>query len=56
MTRTVLITGCSSGFGRLSVQTFLRAEWNVVASMRAPEKAPERPCSRRPDGPVRQTM
>ena len=41
MTRTVLITGCSSGFGRLSAQTFLRAEWNVVASMRAPERAPE---------------
>ena len=41
MTRIVLITGCSSGFGRLSAQTFLRAEWNVVASMRAPERVPE---------------
>ena len=41
MTQTVLITGCSSGFGKLTAQTFLRAEWNVIASMRAPEKAPE---------------
>ena len=41
MTQTVLITGCSSGFGKLTAQTFLGAEWNVIASMRAPEKAPE---------------
>lgn len=41
MTQTVLVTGCSSGFGKLTAQTFLGAEWNVVASMRAPEKTPE---------------
>ncbi len=41
MTQTILITGCSSGFGKLTAHTFLKAEWNVVASMRAPEKTPE---------------
>ena len=41
MTQTVLITGCSNGFGNLTAQNFLGTEWNVVASMRAPEKAPE---------------
>ena len=41
MTRTVLITGCSSGFGRLTARTFQDAGWNVVATMRAPERVPE---------------
>ena len=41
MTRTVLITGCSSGFGKLTAQTFQDAGWNVVATMRAPERVPE---------------
>ena len=41
MTRTVLITGCSSGFGRLTARTFPDAGWNVVATMRAPERVPE---------------
>ena len=37
MTRTVLITGCSSGFGKLSALTFAAKGWNVVATMRRPE-------------------
>ena len=41
MTRTVLITGCSSGFGRLTARTFQDAGWNVVTTMRAPERVPE---------------
>ena len=36
--RTVLITGCSSGFGRLAAKTFQRNGWNVIAAMRSPEK------------------
>ena len=27
MTQTVLITGCSSGFGKLAAQTFQDAGW-----------------------------
>lgn len=34
MSQTVLITGCSSGFGRATVRAFLEAGWNVVATMR----------------------
>jgi NAD(P)-dependent dehydrogenase (short-subunit alcohol dehydrogenase family) len=36
----VLITGCSSGFGLLTALRFARAGDRVVATMRAPEKAP----------------
>ncbi len=39
--RTVLITGCSSGFGKLAVNTFRAEGWNVVATMRSPEKEAE---------------
>lgn len=35
---TVLITGCSTGFGKLAAQTFQEKGWNVVATMRTPEK------------------
>ncbi|MDQ3145408.1 MAG: SDR family oxidoreductase, partial [Actinomycetota bacterium] len=35
---TVLITGCSSGFGRLAAQAFARKGHTVVATMRTPEK------------------
>ena len=38
MTRTVLITGCSSGFGKLIAKTFAHEDWNVIATMRSPEK------------------
>ena len=36
MTSTVLMTGCSSGFGRASAALFLARGWNVVATMRSP--------------------
>ena len=41
MSQTVLITGCSSGFGKLIAQTFAREGWNVIATMRSPEKETE---------------
>lgn len=37
MPKTVLITGCSSGFGEACVKRFAQAGWNVVATMRRPE-------------------
>jgi NAD(P)-dependent dehydrogenase (short-subunit alcohol dehydrogenase family) len=37
MTNTVLITGCSSGFGEAAAKLFAAREWNVVATMRNPE-------------------
>ena len=36
--KTVLITGCSSGFGRGLVRRFLQAGWRVVATMRRAEE------------------
>lgn len=36
---TVLITGCSTGFGRETALTFLDRGWNVVATMRDPAKS-----------------
>ncbi|WP_306393128.1 SDR family oxidoreductase [Telluria beijingensis] len=35
--KTVLITGCSSGFGLEIARHFLEHEWNVVATMRTPD-------------------
>ncbi|MEZ2311655.1 SDR family oxidoreductase [Paraburkholderia sp. RCC_158] len=37
MSRTVLITGCSSGFGEATAHLFAQRGWNVVATMRRPE-------------------
>ncbi|MGE2716516.1 SDR family oxidoreductase [Mycolicibacterium litorale] len=34
--KTVLITGCSSGYGLATAQRFHREGWNVVATMRTP--------------------
>ncbi len=34
--KTVLITGCSSGYGLETARRFLAQDWNVVATMRAP--------------------
>ncbi|MBP0597391.1 SDR family oxidoreductase [Herbaspirillum sp. LeCh32-8] len=34
--KTVLITGCSSGFGLEIAKHFLARDWNVVATMRTP--------------------
>jgi len=39
--KTVLITGCSSGFGRLLVPEFLGAGWQVIATMRGAESRRE---------------
>lgn len=34
--KTVLITGCSSGFGLETARYFLERDWNVIATMRTP--------------------
>jgi len=39
MKKTVLITGASSGFGKETAGVFQQNGWNVVATMRSPEKA-----------------
>lgn len=36
--KTVLITGCSSGFGLETARYFLEQDWNVVATMRTPRQ------------------
>jgi NAD(P)-dependent dehydrogenase (short-subunit alcohol dehydrogenase family) len=41
MKKTVLITGASSGFGRATVKLFHQGGWNVIATMRSPEKETE---------------
>ena len=38
MTKTVIITGASSGIGRESVAYFSSKGWNVAATMRNPEQ------------------
>jgi len=45
--KNVLITGCSSGFGRATAIHFVEQGWNVVATMRAPRKALNLPESER---------
>jgi len=39
--KTALITGCSSGFGKLTAKLFHKNGWNVIATMRSPEKETE---------------
>ncbi len=41
MKKTVLITGASSGFGKLIAKKFQSEGWNVVATMRSPQKETE---------------
>lgn len=36
--KTVLITGCSSGFGVDTARYFLEREWKVIATMRTPKE------------------
>lgn len=38
MSNTILITGASSGIGRSTAELFQKKGWNVVATMRSPEK------------------
>lgn len=41
MAKTVLITGASSGFGREATHIFQKHGWNIIATMRSPEKEAE---------------
>lgn len=41
MKKTVLITGASAGFGKLIAKKFQAEDWNVIATMRSPEKETE---------------
>lgn len=41
MAKTVLITGASSGFGKETAKLFQKKGWNVIATMRSPEKEQE---------------
>ena len=36
--KTILVTGCSSGFGPETAQHFLKHDWSVVATMRTPRE------------------
>lgn len=36
--KTVMITGCSSGFGLETARYFLARDWNVIATMRKPRE------------------
>lgn len=41
MKKTILITGASSGLGKAASQFFAAKDWNVIATMRNPEKETE---------------
>ena len=41
MNKTILITGASSGIGKVSARFFQSKGWNVIATMRSPERETE---------------
>ncbi|MFK8034729.1 MAG: SDR family oxidoreductase [Hyphomicrobiales bacterium] len=41
MTKTILITGASSGIGKVTAKLFQSKGWNVIATMRSPDKEEE---------------
>ena len=41
MTKTIFITGASSGIGKASAKLFQREGWNVIATMRSPDRERE---------------
>lgn len=41
MNQTIMITGASSGIGKTTAKTFQKNGWNVIATMRSPEKEME---------------
>ena len=43
MTKTIFITGASTGLGKATAKLFLAKGWNVIATMRHPEKETELP-------------
>ena len=52
MSKTILITGASSGIGRTTAKYFQSKGWNVIATMRSPEKEEELLTVLRSDAPA----